>query len=238
LSLALAKVVYNIPVVRSEEGSMSTQTAPMPITTDVVSEGESEAFIPYPPIGERLEFIPISARPEVHYYISRMAFLPNAIKLYLHNPWSAEHLMRFNNAVMRSEQGSLPEEFKYRLALVASRDNECTYCTAHHAATLKRRWNYSEDDLDRVLSLDQPANEREAVAFEFVHQASLDPAGVTDDLRRRLAEHYTPSEVMEIVLVMGFWKMYNTMHTAMGVPLEDPVAHEAGWVKVAPHSRH
>jgi AhpD family alkylhydroperoxidase len=203
---------------------MSTQTAPLPITTDVVSEGDSEAFIPYPAIGEHLEFIPISARPEVHYYISRMAFLPNAIKMYLHNPWSAEHLMRFNNAVMRSEQGSLSEEFKYRLAIVASRDNECTYCTAHHAATLKRRWQYSEDDLDRVLSLDQPADEREAVAFEFVHQASL--------------EHYTPSEVMEIVLVMGFWKMYNTMHTAMGVPLEDPVAHEAGWVKVGPHSRH
>lgn len=217
---------------------MTTHTAPLPITTDIVSEGSAEAFIPYPPIGEHLEHIPIGARPEVHYYVSRMAFLPNAIKLYLHNPWSAEHLMRFNNAVMRSEQGALPEEFKYRLALVASRDNECTYCTAHHAATLKRRWNYSEDEVDRVLSLDEPTDEREAVAFEFVHQASLDPAGVTNEQRRRLAEHFTPSEVMEIVLVMGFWKMYNTMHTAMGVPLEDPVAHEAGWVRVGPHTRH
>jgi hypothetical protein len=26
------------------------------------------------------------------------------------------------------------------------------------------------------------------------------------------------------------------MHTAMGVPLEDPVAKEAGWVDVAPHA--
>lgn len=41
---------------------------------------------------------------------------------------------------------------------------------------------------------------------------------------------------MEIVLVIGFWKMYNTMHTAMGVPLEDPVLKEAGWVDVAPHA--
>jgi Uncharacterized conserved protein len=78
-------------------------------------------------------------------------------------------------------------------------------------------------------------DEREAVAFEFVHQASLDPTGVSDELRGRLAEHFTPGEVMEIVLVMGFWKMYNTMHTAMGVPLEDPVAQEAGWVQVQPH---
>lgn len=214
---------------------MAPELPPMPITTEIVSEGESEAFIPYPPIGEHLEHVPINVRPDIHYYISRMAFMPNAIKLYLHNPWSAEHLIRLNNAIMRSEQGSLSEQFKYRLALVVSRDNECTYCTAHHIATLKRRWGYSENDLNSVLSLDEPVDEREAVAFEFVHQSSLDPTAVSDDLRRRLAEHFTPGEVMEIVLVMGFWKMYNTMHTAMGVPLEDPVAHEAGWVRVQPH---
>jgi len=215
---------------------VSPELAPTPITTDVKKEGNAQSFIPYPPIGDNLEFVPINVRPDLHYYISRMSFLPHTIKLYLHNSWSAEHLFRLNNAIMRSEQGSLSEQFKYRLALVASRDNECTYCTAHHAATLKRRWGYSESDLARVLSLDEPLDEREAVAFEFVHQGSLDPTGVTDEMRQRLAEHFTPGEVMEIVLVMGFWKMYNTMHTAMGVPLEDPVAHEAGWVKVQPHS--
>jgi uncharacterized peroxidase-related enzyme len=209
----------------------------MPITTEILSEGSSDAFIPYPPIGEHLEHVPINVRPDVHYYISRMAFLPNAIKLYLHNPWSAEHLIRLNNAIMRSEQSTLSEEFKYRLAIIASRDNECTYCTAHHAKTLQRRWQYSDTDLAGVLSLDEPADEREAVAFEFVHQASLDPAGVTDDLRRRLAEQFTPPEVVEIVLVMGFWKMYNTMHTAMGVPIEDTVLDEVGWVDFAPHTK-
>src|SRR5580698_9309894 len=126
---------------------MSQTVAPLPTTQDVVPEGESEAFIPYPPIGELFEYVPINVRPEVHYYVSRMAFLPNAIKLYLHNPWSADPLIKLNNQVMRSEQGSLSEEFKYRIAFVASRDNECTYCTAHHAATLKRRWNYSEEQL-------------------------------------------------------------------------------------------
>jgi uncharacterized peroxidase-related enzyme len=214
---------------------VASEVAPIPVTTDIKAEGDAESFIPYPPIGDGLGLVPINVRPELNYYISRMGFLPHTIKLYLHNPWSAEHLFRLNNAVMRSEQGSLTEQFKYRLALVVSRDNECTYCTAHHITTLKRRWGYSETDLNRVLSLDEPENEREAVAFEFVHQASLDPTGVTDEMRQKLAEHFTPGEVMEIVLVMGFWKMYNTMHTAMGVPLEDPVSQEAGWVKVPAH---
>ena len=46
---------------------------------------------------------------------------------------------------------------------------------------------------------------------------------MTDELRARLASHFTPQEVMEIVLAIGFWQMYNVMHSAMAVPIEDPV---------------
>ena len=35
---------------------------------------------------------------------------------------------------------------------------------------------------------------------------------------------------MEIVLVVGFWKMYNTMHSAMNVPIEDPVLSYTCWM--------
>jgi hypothetical protein len=34
---------------------------------------------------------------------------------------------------------------------------------------------------------------------------------------------------MEIVLVMGFWKMYNVMHVAMALPIEDPVIQYRRW---------
>src|SRR5206468_12634046 len=104
------------------------------------------------------------------------------------------------------------------------------YCTAHHAATLKRRWGYDDDLMRKVLDQTGPADEREAVAMEFVAAASKDPTGVSDELRARLAKHFTPQEVMEIVLVIGFWKMYNVMHSAMAVPIEDPVMGYTDWV--------
>jgi AhpD family alkylhydroperoxidase len=210
--------------------------SPQPITDQPVDEGHSSAFIPYAPIGTNLEHVPIHVRPDLHYYIARMAFLPNALKLYLHVPWIAEHLFRLNNALMRDERNGLSEHLKYRLAFVASRDNACTYCTAHHAATLKRRWNYNDQQLEKVLQPDGPADDREAVAMEFVHQASVDAAGVTDELRTRLAQHFTPQEVMEIVTLVGFWKMYNVMHTAMNVPIEDPVLGCTCWVDVPAES--
>lgn len=209
-----------------------TEDSPTPIT-ERMDEGTAEAFLPYPPIGDKLEHVPIHVRPELFYYIARMGFLPNTLKLYLHIPWVAEFLFRLNNAVMRDERNALSEHFKYRLSFVASRDNECTYCTAHHALTLKRRWDYDDDQLGMVLDL-EPEDEREAVAMEFVHQASLDPIGVTEEMRSRLAEHFSAQEVMEIVLVIGFWKMYNTMHTAMGAPLENPVVEYRDWVKRGP----
>ena len=130
---------------------------------------------------------------------------------------------------MRDERNGLSEHFKYRLALVASHENNCPYCVSHHACTLMRRWGYNDEGLENVLADAPPADEREAVAIEFVRQASRDAGSVTDELRARLAEHFTPQEVMEIVLVMGFWKMYNVMHVAMALPIEDPVIQYRRW---------
>ncbi len=208
--------------------------SPSPLARQIAKEGRSEAFIPYPPLGDNLEHVPIHVRPEIHYYIARMGFFPNAIKLYLHVPWVAEFLCKLNNALMRDERNALSEHFKYRLALLASWENECSYCTTHHAATLERRWGYGDELLKGVLAPEGPADEREAVAMEFVRQTSRDPAGVSDELRARLAEQFTPQEVMEIVTLVGFWKMYNIMHVAMNVPLEDPVLAYRCWADYSP----
>ena len=210
------------------------QDSPNPIARSLVEEGEAQAFIPYPPIGDNLQHVPIHVRPELHYYVHRMGFLPHTLKLYLHTPWIAEYLFRLNNAVMRDERNALSEHLKYRLSFIASRDNHCRYCTAHTVLVLKRRWEYEEEDLEKILQLEEPQDEREVVAREFVHQASLDPTAVSDELRGRLAEHFTPQEVMEIVLLVGFWKMYNTMHTILGAPLEEPVLPYQDWVEVGP----
>jgi alkylhydroperoxidase family enzyme len=214
--------------------SAATVDSPQPLAKEVLEEGESSAFIPYAPVGENLEQVPISLRPDVFYYARRMGFLPNCIKLYLHVPWVAEQVMRLNNALMRDERNSLSEHLKYRLAMIASRDNECPYCVSHNAGTLGRRWGYGEDRLESLLRMEEPADEGEAVAQEFVHQACLDPAGVSDGLRSKLAEHFTPQEVMEIVFLVGFWKMYNTMHLSMAIPIEDPVQDASDLLAVLP----
>ena len=139
-------------------------------------------------------------RPDLAYYISRMAFLPNAIKLYLHVPWIAEFLFKINNAIMRDERNGLTEHFKYRLSMIASRENACTYCTAHHAATLKRRWGYDDEPAWRKF---WNTRHRRTSARPWRWSSSARPARPVrhdPELRARLAKLFTPQEVMEIVL--------------------------------------
>jgi uncharacterized peroxidase-related enzyme len=214
----------------------TTHDSPLPTTDEILANGDRPAFIPYPDLGPKNANVPIYVRPHLDYYVSRMGFLPTTIHLYCHVPWIAEYLFNLNNAIMRDERSTLSEHFKYKLAIIASRDNECEYCTAHHAVTLQRRWGYDEAQVEGVLKMSQAADEKEQAAFDFVHQMSLDPASVTDELRARLASHYTPQEVMNIVLVAGFWKMYNAMHTAMAAPIEDPVLKGRRFLNVLPET--
>lgn len=207
--------------------------APKPIDT-IVNEGESRAFIPYFELGDGYENVPIYLRPALHYYAARMGFQPNCNKVYAHVPWMADHMIALNNSIMRDDRNELSEHFKYKLALSVARTHECEYCTSHHSGTLKRRWEYEDSDLETLLHADEPSDEAEAVAIEYANMASLDPNGVSDDLRARLAEHFNPQQVMEIVLCVGFWGMYAAMHAAMKLPIEEPMKGNEQWMHTKP----
>ena len=48
----------------------------------------------------------------------------------------------------------------------------------------------------------------------------------------RLAAHLTPPQVVELACVVGFWKMFNTIHDSLHVPLEAGLLGESGYVDV------
>jgi len=213
---------------------MNPNPAPNPPSRDQARAAAAPPPIPFPELGDKLQHVPVYVRPDVDFYQRRMGFLPDTIKLYLHVPWVAEFLFRFNNALMRDERNAIGEELKYRLSAIVSRDSECAYCTSHHVGVFKQKFGYDEAQVERLLRHEEPLDVREALAREFVHQASLDALGVTDELRARMARTFTPQEYMEIVLLVGFWKMYNTMHNALGVAIEAPLGEYARFVKIQP----
>ncbi len=76
----------------------------------------------------------------------------------------------------------------------------------------------------------EPANEIERVRFDFVRAASQDPRTVPDEIYDRLKTLLTPPQIVELACVVGFWKMYNTIHDALRVPIEEALLANTGYV--------
>ncbi len=197
---------------------------------------EAEPVIPY----VAPEDYPVNLRPALEAYEARMGFLPNAIKLYAHRPEILELLIRLNDTVMRGPSGHLDPGLKRRLGALCSRLNGCTYCTAHNGGTLKTAvdadaegWGFTDDDVRELFDAGYvPDAEAERACFDYARVASEDPSNVPREILDRLAAHLTPPQVVELACVVGFWKMYNTIHDSLHVPLEAKLLGESGYVDV------
>jgi alkylhydroperoxidase family enzyme len=126
-----------------------------------------------------------------------MGFLPNTYRLFLHRPLIAQALAALHDAVMNAPSSSLPPKLKHKCSALASKMIEA---------------------LSALRPL--PVNEAERACFDFIIAASHDAAGVSEEIYARLKAHLSPPQIVELVSVLGFWKMYNTMHVALKVPIE------------------
>lgn len=197
---------------------------------------EDRPFIPYVPEEE----YPESLRPILDPYIARMGFLPNALKLYMYRPEIAGTLWTLNSNIMRDPSSTLDQSLKRRLSAVISKANRCTYCTAHCCSMLTATkakgpegWGMDEDDLLSLLKGEgKPANEMERVCFDFARSASQDPQNVPAEIYDRLKALLTPPQIIELACVVGFWKMYNTIHDSLQIPIEAHLMEHTAYVDV------
>ena len=186
---------------------------------------ESDPIIPYAdPAG-----LPDALRSAIESYARRMGFLPNALKLYMHRPQILKCLIELNNTVMRDASGHLDDGLKRRVAAVCSALNHSPYCVAHNANTLKgdphgdgEGWGWSSDDVRALLDPGfEPEDPVEGACFAFARAATRDPSDVPQAVVSRLTEALTPPQVIELACVVGFWRMYNSIHESLYVPIED-----------------
>jgi alkylhydroperoxidase family enzyme len=195
---------------------------------------EPQPFIPY--VREE-DFAP-NLKPTLEPYKKRMGFLPNALKLYAHRPEIAETLWRLNSNVMRDPSSTLDQFLKRKLAVVCCAVNGCAYCTAHSCSMLKKPrdsafegWGMSEQELQDIISgAYQPKDEFERACFDYVRAASEDAPNVPDEILQRLKKNLTPPQIVELACIVGFWKLYNTVHDSLHIPVESHLLEDTGYV--------
>ena len=202
--------------------------APAPKLTE-----EKEPFIPYVPE----EDFPDSLMAILGPYKERMGFIPNALKLYMHRPEISDTLWTLNNKIMRDPSSTLDQQLKRKLGAVASKINGCTYCTSHHCGTLindgengAEGWGLDEDEMNDLFTNPQPKDDFEKACYAYVEAASFDPSDVPDEVLANLKAHLSPPQIIELACLVGFWKMYNTIHDSLKIPLESHLLGVSGYV--------
>ncbi len=195
---------------------------------------EEKPFIPY---ADR-SALPDEMRAPLDAYEKRMGFMPNALRLYMHRPEILACLIRLNNAVMRDPSSALDAGLKRRLSAICSYLNRSAYCVAHNTNTLMAEaggegegWAFTDEDvmklLDPAYAPDDPA-ERAAIAY--ARAATIDHSNVPRAVLDELARVMTPPQIVELACVVGFWKMYNSVHEAMHIPVEEALQGNAAFL--------
>lgn len=167
--------------------------------------------------------LPRSAVPEFserfdHYEATR-GFVPNSIQTMARRPAIANAFMDLNRAVLY--QGSVPEELKMLVSLIASQAAGCRYCQAH-MANLASIYQASDARIAAVWEFQTSPlfSAAERAALQLAYKASLVPNEAGAEEFAALREHFDDGEIVEIVATIALFGYLNRWNDTMATDLE------------------
>ena len=169
------------------------------------------------PLGQ--EDLPQFAERFAHYEQTR-GFLPNSILTMARRPAIAEAFMRLNQAVLY--EGTVPEELKMLVSLIASQAAGCRYCEAH-MANLSSIYNASDDKIAAIWDYETSPqfSDAERAALRVAHKAGLVPNQTTEEDFAALRRHFDDDQIVEIVAAISLFGYLNRWNDTMATTLED-----------------
>jgi alkylhydroperoxidase family enzyme len=117
--------------------------------------------------------------------------------------------------------GEVDLGFRRLIGHLASKASGCLYCQAH---TLLGAQNFgvSEEKLAAIWEYAQSPlySQKERLALDFALAAAAQPNAVTDAQFSELQQHWSDSEIVEILGVVGLFGFLNRWNDTMATPLE------------------
>ncbi len=155
-----------------------------------------------------------------HYERTR-GFLPNSILTMGRRPAIAEAFMRLNQAVLY--EGTVSEELKMLVALIASQAAGCLYCQAH-MANLSSIYSASDDKIQAVweYATSPLFSDAERAALRLAHHAALVPNQASEEDFAELSRHFDDGQIVEIVGAISLFGYLNRWNDTMATALEGP----------------
>lgn len=180
--------------------------------------------------------VPDDIRERFEHYKNTRGFTPNSIRTMARRPNIVRAFMQLNQAVLY--EGTVSEELKMLVSLIASQAAGCRYCQAH-MANLAKIYKASAEKIGRVWEFETADcfSDAERAALRLAYKGALAPSQAEEADFAEAYKHFSEEEVVEIVAsiaLFGFLNRWNdTMATELeGLPAEvahDTLASGFGW---------
>ncbi len=159
-------------------------------------------------------------QPHFDFFLTTLGFTPNSVLTMQRKPKLVQALAQLNGAVMDPE-GEVDLGFRRLIGHVVSKVAGCLYCQAHTLLGAKN-FGISEAKLADVWTYASSPlySERERLALDFALAAASQPNAVTDEQFARLQQHWSDSEITEILGVVAMFAFLNRWNDTMATPLE------------------
>ncbi|WP_343488302.1 carboxymuconolactone decarboxylase family protein [Allomuricauda sp. d1] len=172
------------------------------------------------------------------FFNETLGFCPNSVLTMQHRPSISKAFINLNKAVMTNE-GRVTSALKRLIAWVSSNATGCRYCQAH-AIRAAERYGAEQEQLDNIWEYrTHPAfSDAERAALDFAVAASQVPNTVSADIKKRLHDHWSDGEIVEMLGVISLFGYLNRWNDSMGTDIEDGAVESAnqylskyGWQK-------
>jgi uncharacterized peroxidase-related enzyme len=142
----------------------------------------------------------------------------NILKVHSLNPAAmAAHLELYDTLLFG--QSSLERAEREAIAVVVSRENDCTYCVKHHAEALAAYWD--EDQVEQMAA-DHTAldvlDDRLRAACDVAATLTRTPDAMTEsDVDQLRDAGWSDRSILDIVLITAYFNFVNRIATGLGV---------------------
>ncbi len=145
----------------------------------------------------------------------------NQVAVFAHVPAALRHLMPL--LMELREAASLPKRYLEIAIVVVSKLNECDYCVAHHKPFLVVE-GLSAAGVDRLLEAENAELDAvDRLVVEYARAAWETPNRIRDSLFRRLREHFSEAQVVELTLRITLCGFFNRFNDALQIEEEAEV---------------
>ncbi len=166
------------------------------------------------------EGVPSDILERFTHYKNTRGFTPNSIKTMVRRPNIVRAFMQLNQAVLY--EGTVSEELKMLISLISSQVAGCRYCQAH-MANLSKIYEASEEKISQVWDYANSDlfDESEKAALDIAYHGAMSPSQAKEQQFEVLSQHFSESEIVEIVATISLFGFLNRWNDTMATELEE-----------------